>query len=156
MRRLCSRLCVLTAVLFGACGGAEVKVEATPPAPARPVVADVATSDPQPSAQPGAIVRSELDAVLAGGPGRLLGRVATEPYRPSGKFVGFRITAFTRGAPQKIDLRVGDVILAVNERSIERPEHLLEVFERLASADELIFELLRSGQRVERRYLIVD
>lgn len=156
MTRLCSRLCVLTALFFGACGGAGAKIEAAPPAPREPAVVEAATPNPRVGEVPGAIVRKELDAVLAGGPGRLLGWVTTEPYRSNGRFVGFRIAMFVRGAPHKIDLRVGDVILAVNDRQIERPEHLFEVFETLATADELVFELLRDGERVERRYPIVD
>lgn len=156
MNRLWSRLCLFSAFFLGACGGAEAKIEAAPPAPREPAVAEATTPNPRAGEVSGAIVRKELDAVLAGGPGRLLGWVTTEPYRSNGRFVGFRIAMFTRGAPQKIDLRVGDVILAVNDRRIERPEHLFEVFETLAFADELVFELLRDGERLERRYPIVD
>ncbi len=109
-----------------------------------------------PALPPGAILRAELQVVLAAGPAALLQRVVTEPVRKKGKFVGFRITEFTRGAPATIDLRSGDVILSVNGRRIERPENYFQVFEELQVASELRFELLRDNEIKTLYYPIVD
>lgn len=104
----------------------------------------------------GTISRSALQALLAEGPAALLAAVRTAPARVGGRFVGFRIEAFTRGPPEVVDLRVGDIILGVNGRAIERPEDYYEVFQQLASAAKIEFELLRDGNRRILVYPIVD
>jgi type II secretory pathway component PulC len=111
------------------------------------------TTSPLP---PGAILRADLQAVLAAGPAALLQQVVTEPVRENGKFVGFRIAKFARSAPTVIDLRPGDVILTVNGRKIERPENYFQVFEELQVASELRFKLLRDNEITTLRYPIVD
>jgi len=107
------------------------------------------------SLQPGTISRSDLDEVLVEGPGGVLGRALTEPVFKSGKFLGFRITAFPRGEPTAIDLRVGDVILKVNGSSVERPENYYDIFQELKVATELRFELRRDGVEQTLVYPIV-
>jgi type II secretory pathway component PulC len=106
------------------------------------------------------IARAELAAVLAGGLGRFLGRVETEPARENGQFVGFRIVAL-EGALAANDasgtgVRAGDVIVRVNGQIIERPEQALAVWEGLRVASTLAIEYLRAGQRREARFEIVD
>ncbi|MFO8071195.1 MAG: hypothetical protein R6V85_04895 [Polyangia bacterium] len=101
------------------------------------------------------IRRAELDEVLDSGPAALLARVRTEPSFRNGRFAGFRIIGFPGGAPERLDLRKGDVVVRVNGRSIERPEHYFDVFEALRKAKTLRFELLRDGQPLELIYPIV-
>jgi len=108
-----------------------------------------------PAIPPGTIGRQQLDELLAGGPAPILAMVVTEPYRERGRFVGFRIVSFTQGEPTAIDLRAGDVILAINGKRIERPEHYFEVFEALKQADELSFDLRRDGADQRLSYPIV-
>jgi type II secretory pathway component PulC len=100
------------------------------------------------------IRRAELDEVLDAGPAALLARVRTEPFFRNGRFVGFRIIGFPGGAPEHLDLRRGDVVVRVNGRSIERPEHYFDVFETLRRASKLRFELLRNGRQLELIYPI--
>ncbi len=104
----------------------------------------------------GMILRSDLKQVLEAGPGALLRRVMTEPAKTEGRFIGFRITEFTNGKPSTIDLCIGDVILMVNGRKIERPEHYFEVFQELKVASELRFVVLRQGVEQTLSYPIVD
>ena len=96
-----------------------------------------------------------MDGLLVEGPAGLLGRALTEPVFKRGKFEGFRITAFPRGEPKAIDLRVGDVILKVNGRSVERPENYYDIFQELKVATELRFELQRDGVEHTLVYPIV-
>jgi hypothetical protein len=120
-----------------------------------------AASAPEPAmpAAAGAIRRAELDELIARGPGRLLALVVTEPRREGGRFVGFCIVDFTQGPPSAIDLRRGDVILDVNGRRIERPEHLFEVLEQLKTPDRPLSQAARpadhspSSSRISRAAL---
>jgi type II secretory pathway component PulC len=109
-----------------------------------------------PVAPPGTIFRKDLNEVLASGPASVLALITTEPVRSSGQFVGFKISGFTQGAPQSIDLQVGDVILAVNGRKIERPEHYFEIFEELRVASELRFDLQRDGTKKTLSYAVIE
>jgi type II secretory pathway component PulC len=145
-------IATLTALAVG-CGGAATQTEI--------VETDISTQiestrveEPEPAA-PGTIKRAQLDEFLAGGPAPILALVVTEPYRERGRFVGFRIVSFTQGEPAAIDLRPGDVILAVNGRRIERPEHYFEVFEALKQADAISFDLRRDGTDQQLVYPIV-
>ena len=152
MRKLLST--TLLAALAIGCGGTATQTEI--------VETDISTqieASPRPElatpSTPGTIDRSALDELLAGGPAPILGMVVTEPYRERGRFVGFRIVSFTQGEPTAIDLRPGDVILAINGRRIERPEHYFEVFEALKRADELSFDVKRDGVDQQLTYPIV-
>lgn len=143
----------LTVLAIG-CGGAAAQTEI--------VETDISTQieaaeseAPTAPMTPGTIARGELDELLADGPAPILAMVVTEPYRERGRFVGFRIVSFTQGQPTAIDLRPGDVILAVNGRRIERPEHYFEVFEALKQADQLSFDVRRDGVDQQLTYPIV-
>ena len=118
-------------------------------------IESTASEVPVAATPPGTIARGQLDELLAGGPAPILALVETEPYRERGRFVGFRIVAFPQGDPTGIDLRAGDVILAVNGHRIERPEHYFEVFEALKTAEQLSFDLKRDGAKQQLVYPIV-
>jgi S1-C subfamily serine protease len=145
---------VLLAWGLAACGGASgsMTVEETKDI----LAAGDATPGGADPAEPGTIRRADLDALLAEGPGALLARVETVPERRDGRFVGFRIAGFPRGAPQSIDLRPGDVVLRVNGHGVERPEQYFEAFRTLAGAAEIRFEILRDGKPAELLYPITD
>ncbi len=144
------------------CGSAQTEVaepaSAATPEDSQPKQAETVdpVSEEVVEAAPGTIRRIDLDGVLADGPGAILGRVLTEPVLERGKFVGFRITAFPRGAPAGIDLRTGDVVCRVNGRSVERPENYYEIFQELKVAGELRVELLRDGTAETLLYPIVE
>ena len=91
---------------------------------------------------------------------RFLGRVATEPAREDGAFVGFRVVsiedALTVPDTEGLGVRPGDVVVRVNGQAIERPEQALAVWEGLRVASTLAIEYLRAGERREARFAIVD
>ncbi|MDD5309419.1 MAG: hypothetical protein PHU25_19050 [Deltaproteobacteria bacterium] len=110
---------------------------------------------PAPEArEPGVIPRNELRALLDQGPAALLARAVTEPVRKDGRFVGFRITAFPKGLPQVIDLRVGDVLVTANGRNVGHYDVYLQVFGELPVASELKLEIIRDGQNATLVYPI--
>jgi type II secretory pathway component PulC len=153
MRALLSTLCV--AVLLVGCGGSPgpssetVENEAPPP--------DPATVPPsEPPASEGTIDRAELDAVLAGGLGRFLQRVETEPHLEEGRFVGFRLTELRSEVFEDVDLQPGDTLVSVNGMPIERPEEAMQVWNGLRVASELTVEYLREGERHQLRFAISD
>ena len=157
----------LALTLFvSACGSASVDtvepVEETPLAPPGGNAASGALAT-EPSdtsktreAHPGTILRRDLHKVLAAGPAGVLAMVQTEPAREKGHFIGFRITAFVKETPEAIDLRTGDVLVAVNGKKIVSPDDYFRVFQELAVASELRFDLLRDGRPETISYSIVE
>mgnify|MGYP001628298153 CR=1 FL=1 len=109
-----------------------------------------------PPTREGMIARAELDAVLAGGPGRFLQHVETEPHLVEGRFVGFRLRALRAPFFAGVDLREGDTLVSVNGMPIERPEEALSVWNALGVASELTVELIRDGEPRQLRFAIEE
>jgi type II secretory pathway component PulC len=147
------RLILLAVALAGAvipcCGHSE-------PAQ-RPPEAPVAEPPPEPTFD-GAIRRSQIVTVTQGGPGVFLQHVQLVPARAGGRFLGFRIRTWFPGNPElRTDrVRVGDIVLSVNDQGIVRPEHLMAVWSTLPSATELRVRLLRDGAEVLEVFPIVE
>lgn len=168
----------MTFVVAG-CGGSAA-VGATAPAqesagaedPSESAAAELATLPPTPEepttpaeAEPrqgdvveaGVIARGTLNDVLNAGIPRFLQRVRVEAHSDGGRFVGWRLIALFDDAQVATGpIRTGDTVLGVNGRTIERPEQFLAVWETLASATQLTFQMLRAGQAYEVRYAIED
>ncbi len=102
------------------------------------------------------IVRSDLDELLAQGPAYVLAMVQSDSHKVDGRFVGFRIVSFRVDLDPCIDLREDDVIIRVNGKSIERPEHYFEVFETLKTAHRVQFDIQRDGTFLVLTYPVVD
>ena len=81
-----------------------------------------------------------------------------EPALAGAKFKGWRIVKLKAGDPfwNGVDLAPGDVVTAVNERPIERPEQAFAAFQSLAVAKELRVTYERAGARREIAYPIDD
>jgi type II secretory pathway component PulC len=95
-------------------------------------------------------------AVLSRGLGDFLSRLQVEPALAAGKFQGWRVVGFRAGDPmwQGTDLAAGDVVTAVNDRPIERPEQAFAAFQSLAVAKELRISYERNHVRRELVYPI--
>jgi hypothetical protein len=94
--------------------------------------------------------RAELDAVLAQGPPWVLSRVDIEEVLDSGKFVGWRM----RDVPvawSDVDLRPGDVVMAINSMPLETPDQFFAVWSTLTVASEIRVKYLRDGEERELR-----
>ncbi len=148
MRLVRGSLTVVSAFVVVACGSAAPPPAATPIAAAPPPPVEV--HEPM-------IARAALDEVLDAGLGAFLGRVTTAPHMDGSHFVGFEIVEL-RDAPlfEGVDLRPGDVVLAVNGQSIERPDDAFTAWTGLRVASEITIAVLRGGERRDLRFPIVD
>ena len=147
------------ALVLAACGGSSSKskepigpVAATSQADAG---ARAAVDAPLPP-RPGRLWRRDVVAVLSRGLGDFLSRLEVQPLADGGKFHGWCIVRLREGDPmwQGSELLPGDVVTAVNERAIERPEQAFAVFQTLAVAKELRVTYERGGKRRELIYPI--
>jgi S1-C subfamily serine protease len=111
-----------------------------------------------PEVNAGVIPRAALQAELAGGIGRFLRQVRTEPSLARGRFVGWRVLELFsgRGDVNVLVLRPGDTVMRVNGRSVERPEDFKAIWDGLPSAHELILDIQRGGRASKLRYTIAD
>ena len=107
---------------------------------------------------PNTIYRSEIDYALSRGPGYLLYELAPEPYRLSGKFVGWEITQVFPDEPnlciQGCDLMVGYIILSVNGDRLETPQALSDMIDALPRTDTLTIKSIRDEKRRVRTYTL--
>ena len=107
------------------------------------------------------IYRSELArATHDGRPPYLMQQLGPEAYRPNGRFIGWKITKVWPSDPELCapgcDLQPGDVIVAVNGRPIEYPEHLSELMEKLPKMETLKIRMLRNGELRVNEYAIAE
>lgn len=130
--------------------------EAAPaPAPAPPAPPATCTS----FARPGVLRRSLVARTVSAGIGRwLAGGVDVVASLSRGKFRGWTVN---RLYPEdvcyrEVDVRPGDVVVKVNGRSVERPEHAQQVFDALPTAPALVVELVRGGKPLTLTFPIAD
>ena len=109
---------------------------------------------------PNTIYRSEIDYALSRGPGYLLYELGPEPYRLSGKFVGWEITRVFPDEPglcvQGCDLMVGDIILSVNGDRLETPQALSNMIDALPGMDTLTIKSIRDEKRRVATYTLLE
>jgi len=105
------------------------------------------------------IVRSDLDRVLAAGPGALLHAVPIEPvFGSRRRFVGFRIVSLWNNDRRVLRYGVlpGDMVTRINGQPVLTPAHLMQVFKLLHNAATLQVDLMRAGRRVRVTVPIVE
>jgi hypothetical protein len=93
----------------------------------------------------GSVARPYVDLVLREGPGWLLEKVPVEEVITNGKFVGWRV----RELPVEWsggDLRVGDVITRVNEKSLETPNDFWAAWSTLGVASSIAIDYVRGQE----------
>ncbi len=157
MRR-CFALPLVFALSMGCRPGSDASTPATGEADAlQSSVEDQPTPVPRPA---GAVFRSELvRATRDGNPAYLLSQLAPEPYRPSGRFEGWTITRIWPGDPDLCapgcDLEIGDVIMSVNGSTLETPEALSTLLERLPELEVIEVRGLRGGEYFERSFPVL-
>lgn len=99
-----------------------------------------------------AIRRSALLALQQRGGQHFIQLVRARPYLTNNRFRGWRIIDY-RGPGR---LSPGDIVLRVNEQSIERPEEFIAVWDSMVDRDTLVVELVRAGARHTLSFPIVD
>ena len=141
----------LLLVFVCACGGSS------PPPPSEPLITEEmvpppAALPPRPAAP--VLTRTALNSALDAGPGAFLARVDVRAARAAGRFAGWEIVSLWPNA--RIELRPGDVVLAVNGRTLERPESLPSLFKELRAAREVVVDYRRGLERLEARFPVVE
>lgn len=124
-----------------------VKVAEEPARPEAPVGTGVRS---------GTIERTALIAVLDKGPGELLHQFEVTARMDGDRFVGWQLVQLLdlHGALEGIDVAPGDVLLAVNGKSISRPDQLFAVWDSLRTANEVDAELWRGQAKLELKFAI--
>lgn len=101
--------------------------------------------------------RSRVNQAVDEGLGRFLQELTVESSLHDGRFQGFRIVGFRDPeAWQGTGLMPGDVILAINDMPIERPEQAYAAFASLKTADRLEVTYLRAGTEMRLSLPIVE
>ena len=98
----------------------------------------------------GDLSRASLDKLIAAGPHALIASVDVKPAKDKGRFIGF----FADGGATKLapriesNVRVGDIFVAVNGQSVERPDQFMSAWEALGAKDTLTVTVVRQGKRI--------
>ena len=145
-------------------GKESAPVTGTDPLPAptqatpEPAAKEAAVPAKEATGPRGVIPRTELNRVLDAAPGRFLAHIETEPRFVGGRFRGWRLASFFPGDARfaGVDLHAGDVVLAVNGKTLEQPDQLMEVWESLRFERSLVVSLERDGEKRQLRFEIRD
>lgn len=149
--RCCTHSFALIAALATACAGPELAREEAAPHPEAPrqAAASGARRAAPVEAEGGLVLpRPVLDRVLRAGPGYFLSQVPLDPVIGPGKrFGGFRVAQLFGNDARVLRFGVlpGDILVAISGQRIVTPGDLLNVFERLKTADVLSVDVLRAG-----------
>ncbi|HEY5950352.1 MAG TPA: hypothetical protein VIV40_32900 [Kofleriaceae bacterium] len=117
---------------------------------------------PRPEAPPGkglrsgTIERAKLVAVLDSGPGAFLRQLEVAPRMDGERFIGWQLVQLLDRSGPLVDVDVvpGDVLLAVNGRTISRPDQLQSIWDSLRTANELRAQLWRGDAKLELAFSI--
>jgi type II secretory pathway component PulC len=104
----------------------------------------------------GTLTRAEVQQVLERGPQRFIAALRVAPVLEKGRFLGFKLLSIAPESPLAAGTSVaaGDVVLAVNEQPLERPEQFMRAWDMVKGADALSVLLLRDGRRLQYRWKI--
>jgi type II secretory pathway component PulC len=125
--------------------------------------AEVTASDDARSVAPpgkglrtGTIARDHLVAVLDAGPGTFLRQLEVAPRLQGDRFVGWQLVQLLdrQGPLGDVDLIPGDVLLAINGKSLSRPEQLQIVWDSLRTANEVTARMRRGEHKLELHFTI--
>ncbi|HKE14088.1 MAG TPA: hypothetical protein VKB80_04475 [Kofleriaceae bacterium] len=105
-----------------------------------------------PSAHGGKIARVDLNRVLDAGPGAFLARAEVKARVVKGQFNGWQVV---RSPYAQIDLVPGDVVMAVNGRTLEHPVDLEKLWRDLRATNTIAVDVDRGGQRIALRFAVV-
>jgi general secretion pathway protein C len=114
------------------------------------------TSSSNPSADQTefSVDEGELNDALANLP-KLLSQARAVPYFRNGKSIGMRLFAIRRGSfYQKLGMKNGDILKAVNGNSLDDPAQALKLFEQLRNERSIEVTVERSGEEKSLRYNI--
>lgn len=83
----------------------------------------------------------------------LLRTVRMIPQVQNGQTIGFKLVELKKGAlPEQVGLRVGDLLVEINQVALNSPEKALQVFQQLREASNISLGLVRNGKRETFEY----
>lgn len=106
----------------------------------------------------GELAREDVLQFMENGPAYVLQQVPVEPVLDGNELLGYRVRAFFPADPRfdKVDIEPGDVITAINGRSLERPDHFFAVWESLESTPRVQVDVIRGNTMRTLSWEIVD
>ncbi len=100
------------------------------------------------------VPEEEVTQALANLP-QLLSQARAVPYFRNGQSIGMRLFAIRTGSLyEKLGLKNGDIVTAVNDSSLSDPTQALKLFEQLKSQRQIAVKLERNGESVDLKYSI--
>jgi len=118
----------------------DIPVGVAPPPPPPPGPQTVTPEPPAPAVSPTAAAGSRVD------PAQLMAQASLRPRMQGLRVNGFTVSAAGEGAAlQAAGLQAGDVILAVNGRSLDRLDRIAALRSELATADSAEIRFERGG-----------
>ena len=100
------------------------------------------------------IAEEELSSALANLP-KLLSQARAVPYFRNGKSIGMRLFAIQKDSLyEKLGLKNGDIITAVNNNVLTDPAHAIRLFEQLKNERSIGVKVERSGENTDLSYSI--
>jgi len=117
-----------------------------------PVIVDE-TEAPEPEWK---IARTDYEAAIKEGLQKVMRWYFVQPAYRGDDFVGYTVKEIYREGLQKGPIRVGDVIVRINDMPVERPEHALAVWRDLWGLTKLKIDLMRDGKQRVYDIPIVD
>ncbi len=86
---------------------------------------------------------------------RLLRSARVIPQLQNGQTVGFKLVEMERGSLlEQIGLKVGDLLVEINQVKLDSPEKALQVFQQLRDASNISLGLVRNGKRENFQYYL--
>jgi hypothetical protein len=146
------------AIALAACGAHAppadpVTEEVEDPNAARTAATETArNAKSTPTPHGGQIARVDLNRVLDAGPGAFLARTEVKARVVKGQWTGWQVV---RSPYAQIDLVPGDVVLAVNGRTLEHPVDLERLWRDLRAANTIAVDVDRGGRRFALRFAVV-
>jgi general secretion pathway protein C len=78
------------------------------------------------------------------------------PHIADGRPIGFKLYAIRPGSIfDRLGIRNGDTVVAINGLSMDTPDHALEVYASLRNATQFTVDLKRNGKPVTLKWKIV-
>ncbi len=137
-----NRFLVLAALLLLSCSSARVRE------PVAPTLVE-GEEDKEPQWR---IPRADFEQVLKDGLQPVMRWYFLAPAYNGESFVGYEVVEVLKPELEAGPLRAGDVLLAVNDLPIERPDHALAIWRQLWGRKTISLDLLRDGK--PRRYVV--
>lgn len=104
------------------------------------------------------VKRAELEGFLSQGPRHVLVMVQVQPAFRGSQFIGYELMGFSPSVTPRFRdrLQTGDVVVAINQQSVARPEDYMSVWRSLRDQHLITLTVLRQGQSLEVTWPVVD